>query len=171
MSVRLKSGRSAVRSRPWPLETRSSAVVWWGRSPLAIVFIRQNPLQCGRPLAELKVPRDRTSLDMRPVGANQKRFSQVLATTAGLAVICAVLAFIVLRDDRVVGAARALLFTDLPTGMIMFNEPLAAWNVAARALISVGCVWATRRHEEAAPVRSLSHHSLRSPGPPHPSAR
>ena len=31
--------------------------------------------------------------------------------------------------------------------MIVSNEPLTAWNVAALTLISVGCV-ATRRHEE-----------------------
>jgi hypothetical protein len=60
----------------------------------------------------------------------------------------------------------------LAAGVIVFIELLTAWNVAARALISAGCVLATRRHEEEAPVRSLPHQSLPSPrSSPHPSAR
>ena len=54
---------------------------------------------------------------------------------------------------REVGAARALVFTyinpvvALAAGVIVLNEPLTVWNVAALALILVGCVLATRRHE------------------------
>jgi drug/metabolite transporter (DMT)-like permease len=36
----------------------------------------------------------------------------------------------------------------LAAGVTVFNELLTVWNVAARALISVGCALATRRHEE-----------------------
>jgi len=35
--------------------------------------------------------------------------------------------------------------------VIVLNEPLTAWNVAALALILSGCVLATRRHSEQEP--------------------
>ena len=51
----LKSGRSPVRSRPWPPDTRRSAAVWWGWPAQAITSIRQNPPQVDRPLSVRKV--------------------------------------------------------------------------------------------------------------------
>ena len=51
----LKSGRSPVRSRPWPPDTRRSAAVWWGWPAQAIASIRQNPPQVDRPLGDRKV--------------------------------------------------------------------------------------------------------------------
>ena len=76
----------------------------------------------------------------------------------GLAVICTALAFIVFFAlIREVGAARALVFTyvnpavALLAGVIVLNEPLTAWNVAALALILVGCVLATHRPDEPVP--------------------
>lgn len=80
--------------------------------------------------------------------------TRVLLALGGLAVICTALAFIVFFAlIREVGAARALVFTyinpvvALAAGVIVLNEPLTVWNVAALALILVGCVLATRRHE------------------------
>jgi drug/metabolite transporter (DMT)-like permease len=80
--------------------------------------------------------------------------TRVLLALASLAVICTALAFIVFFAlIREVGAARALVFTyinpavALAAGVIVLNEPLTLWNVAALALILVGCVLATRRHE------------------------
>lgn len=79
--------------------------------------------------------------------------AKVLWALAGLAVICTALAFIVFFAlIREVGAARALVFTyinpavALAAGVIVLHEPLTPWNVAALALILVGCVLATRRH-------------------------
>ena len=84
--------------------------------------------------------------------------TQVLLALGGLAVICTALAFIVFFAlIREVGAARALVFTyinpavALAAGVIVLNEPLTAWNVAALALILAGCVLATRRHTEQEP--------------------
>jgi drug/metabolite transporter (DMT)-like permease len=84
--------------------------------------------------------------------------TQVLLALGGLAVICTALAFIVFFAlIREVGAARALVFTyinpavALAAGVIVLNEPLTAWNVAALALILSGCVLATRRHSEQEP--------------------
>ena len=75
---------------------------------------------------------------------------------AGLAVICTALAFLVFFAlIREVGAARALVFTyinpavALAAGVIVLNEPLTPWNIAALLLILIGCVLATRRHEPA----------------------
>lgn len=69
-----------------------------------------------------------------------------------MAVICTALAFIVFFAlIREVGAARALVFTyvnpavALLAGVVVLNEPLTAWNIAALALILVGCVLATHR--------------------------
>ena len=36
----------------------------------------------------------------------------------------------------------------LAAGVIVLNEPLTRWNVAALVLILIGCVLATRRHDE-----------------------
>jgi drug/metabolite transporter (DMT)-like permease len=84
--------------------------------------------------------------------------ARVLLALAGLAVICTALAFIVFFAlIREVGAARALVFTyinpavALAAGVIVLNEPLTPWNVAALALILAGCILATRRAEEPAP--------------------
>jgi drug/metabolite transporter (DMT)-like permease len=81
---------------------------------------------------------------------------RVLSALAGLAIICTALAFIVFFAlIREVGAARALVFTyvnpavALLAGVIVLNEPLTAWNVAALLLILVGCVLATHRPGEA----------------------
>jgi drug/metabolite transporter (DMT)-like permease len=78
--------------------------------------------------------------------------TRVLLAIAGLAVICTALAFIVFFAlIREVGAARALVFTyvnpavALLAGVVVLNEPLTAWNVAALALILAGCVLATHR--------------------------
>jgi drug/metabolite transporter (DMT)-like permease len=80
----------------------------------------------------------------------------VLSALAGLAIICTALAFIVFFAlIREVGAARALVFTyvnpavALLAGVIVLNEPLTGWNVAALLLILVGCVLATHRPGEA----------------------
>jgi drug/metabolite transporter (DMT)-like permease len=80
---------------------------------------------------------------------------QVLWALGGLAVICTALAFIVFFAlIREVGAARALVFTyinpavALAAGVIVLNEPLTAWNVAALALIMAGCVLATRPRKQ-----------------------
>ena len=82
--------------------------------------------------------------------------TQVLLALAGLAVICTALAFLVFFAlIREVGAARALVFTyinpavALAAGVIVLNEPLTPWNVAALVLILIGCVFATRRHDAA----------------------
>jgi drug/metabolite transporter (DMT)-like permease len=81
--------------------------------------------------------------------------TRVLLALAGLAIICTAIAFLVFFAlIREVGAARALVFTyinpavALAAGVIVLSEPLTAWNLAALALISVGCILATRRHEE-----------------------
>jgi drug/metabolite transporter (DMT)-like permease len=81
--------------------------------------------------------------------------SRVLLALAGLALICTALAFIVFFAlIREVGAARALVFTyinpavALAAGVIVLSEPLTMWNVAALALISFGCILATRRQEQ-----------------------
>jgi drug/metabolite transporter (DMT)-like permease len=82
------------------------------------------------------------------------------------------------RNDPRIGARRVPFGIQLnqpalalAAGVIVLNERLTAWNVAARALISVGYVLATRRHEEARVRSSLPHQSLRSLRSPHPSAR
>jgi drug/metabolite transporter (DMT)-like permease len=79
--------------------------------------------------------------------------TRVLVALGGLAVICTALAFLVFFAlIREVGAARALVFTyinpvvALTAGVLLLHEPLTPWNVAALALILVGCVLATRRH-------------------------
>jgi drug/metabolite transporter (DMT)-like permease len=84
--------------------------------------------------------------------------TRVLAALGGLAVICTALAFIVFFAlIREVGAARALVFTyinpavALAAGVIVLNEPLTLWNVAALVLIMAGCVLATRRPMEQLP--------------------
>jgi drug/metabolite transporter (DMT)-like permease len=84
--------------------------------------------------------------------------TRVLVALGGLAVICTALAFIVFFAlIREVGAARALVFTyinpavALAAGVIVLNEPLTLWNVAALALIMAGCVLATRRPKEDLP--------------------
>ena len=84
--------------------------------------------------------------------------TQVLLASAGLAVICTALAFIVFFAlIREVGAARALVFTyinpavALAAGVIVLHEPLTPSNVAALALILAGCLLATRRHTEREP--------------------
>jgi drug/metabolite transporter (DMT)-like permease len=78
--------------------------------------------------------------------------TRVLLALVALAVVCTALAFIVFFAlIREIGAARALVFTyinpvvALAAGVIVLNEPLTAFNVAALALILVGCVLATRR--------------------------
>jgi len=90
---------------------------------------------------------------------NEMPSTQVLLALGGLAIICTALAFIVFFAlIREVGAARALVFTyinpavALAAGVIVLNEPLTAWNVAALALIMAGCVLATRPHTEAEPA-------------------
>jgi drug/metabolite transporter (DMT)-like permease len=82
----------------------------------------------------------------------------VLLALAGLAVICTALAFIVFFAlIREVGAARALVFTyinpavALAAGVLVLQEPLTVWNLAALALILAGSVLATRRHPQAEP--------------------
>jgi drug/metabolite transporter (DMT)-like permease len=84
--------------------------------------------------------------------------NRVLLALAGLAVVCTALAFIVFFAlIREVGAARALVFTyvnpavALAAGVIVLNEPLTAWNVAALALILASCILATRRPKEQVP--------------------
>lgn len=82
--------------------------------------------------------------------------TRVLLALGGLAVICTALAFLVFFAlIREVGASRALVFTyinpvvALTAGVLLLHEPLTTWNVAALALILVGCVLATRRHADA----------------------
>ncbi len=82
--------------------------------------------------------------------------TRVLLALGALAVICTALAFIVFFAlIREVGAARALVFTyinpvvALAAGVIVLAEPLTPSNVAALALILVGCVLATRRRAVA----------------------
>jgi drug/metabolite transporter (DMT)-like permease len=94
--------------------------------------------------------------------------TRVLAALAGLAVICTALAFIVFFAlIREVGAARALVFTyvnpavALLAGVIVLNEPLTAWNVAALVLILAGCVLATHRPDEALPSPHPKEHVAR----------
>jgi drug/metabolite transporter (DMT)-like permease len=84
--------------------------------------------------------------------------TRVLLALAGLAVICTALGFIVFFAlIREIGAPRALVFTyinpavALAAGVLVLNEPLTPWNIAALALILVGCVLATRRHTEGSP--------------------
>ena len=81
--------------------------------------------------------------------------TRVLLALGGLAVICTALAFIVFFAlIREIGGARALVFTyinpavALAAGVIVLNEPLTLWTVAALALILAGCVLATRRPKE-----------------------
>ena len=68
---------------------------------------------------------------------------------------------------REVGAARALVFTyvnpavALLAGVIVLNEPLTAWNVAALVLILAGCVLATHRPDEAVPSPQTEEHVAR----------
>jgi drug/metabolite transporter (DMT)-like permease len=88
---------------------------------------------------------------------DQMPSNSVLLALGGLAVICTALAFIVFFAlIREIGAARALVFTyinpavALTAGVIVLNEPLTAWNLAALALILAGCVLATRRPKEHA---------------------
>ena len=82
--VRLKSGRSPVRSRPWPPDTRRSATVWRRRVPLATGCIRRNPPQDDLPLDYLKVPPNEPHVpDMRPIGADQKRLIRAWPRSAG----------------------------------------------------------------------------------------
>jgi drug/metabolite transporter (DMT)-like permease len=85
--------------------------------------------------------------------------TRVLVALGGLAVICTALAFIVFFAlIREVGAARALVFTyinpavALAAGVIVLNEPLTPWNIAALALILAGCVLATRRPKQASEI-------------------
>ncbi|MGZ8746052.1 MAG: DMT family transporter [Mycobacterium sp.] len=80
--------------------------------------------------------------------------TQVLLALGALAVICTALAFLVFFTlIREVGAARALVFTyinpavALAAGVIVLNEPLTPWNVAALILILIGCVLATHRRK------------------------
>jgi len=89
---------------------------------------------------------------------DQMPSTPVLLALGGLAVICTALAFIVFFAlIREIGAARALVFTyinpavALAAGVIVLNEPLTAWNVAALLLILAGCLLATRRPKEQAP--------------------
>jgi drug/metabolite transporter (DMT)-like permease len=93
---------------------------------------------------------------------------RVLSALAGLAIICTALAFIVFFAlIREVGAARALVFTyvnpavALLAGVIVLNEPLTAWNVAALLLILFGCVLATHRPGEAVPDPQRDEHVAR----------
>ena len=83
---------------------------------------------------------------------DQMPSTPVLLALGGLAVICTALAFIVFFAlIREIGAARALVFTyinpavALAAGVIVLNEPLTAWNVAALLLILAGCILATCR--------------------------
>jgi drug/metabolite transporter (DMT)-like permease len=94
--------------------------------------------------------------------------ARVLLAMAGLAIICTALAFIVFFAlIREVGAPRALVFTyvnpavALLAGVIVLNEPLTAWNVAALLLILAGCVLATHRPGEAVPDPQCDEHVAR----------
>jgi drug/metabolite transporter (DMT)-like permease len=91
--------------------------------------------------------------------------TRVLLALGGLAVICTAFAFIVFFAlIREVGAARALVFTyvnpavALLAGVIVLNEPLTAWNVAALVLILVGCVLATHRPDDPVPDPQSDEH-------------
>jgi drug/metabolite transporter (DMT)-like permease len=82
--------------------------------------------------------------------------ARVLVALAALAVVCTALAFIVFFAlIREVGAARALVFTyvnpvvALAAGVLVLDEPLTAWNVAALLLILAGCLLATRRRPDS----------------------
>lgn len=94
--------------------------------------------------------------------------TRVLLAIGGLAVICTALAFVVFFAlIREVGPARALVFTyvnpavALLAGVIVLDEPLTAWNVAALSLILAGCVLATHRPDEAAPDPQRDEHVAR----------
>jgi drug/metabolite transporter (DMT)-like permease len=94
--------------------------------------------------------------------------ARVLLAMTGLAIICTALAFIVFFAlIREVGAPRALVFTyvnpavALLAGVIVLNEPLTAWNVAALLLILAGCVLATHRPGEAVPDPQCDEHVAR----------
>jgi drug/metabolite transporter (DMT)-like permease len=94
--------------------------------------------------------------------------ARVLLAMTGLAIICTALAFIVFFAlIREVGAPRALVFTyvnpavALLAGVIVLNEPLTAWNVAALLLILAGCVLATHRPGEAVPDPQRDEHVAR----------
>lgn len=94
--------------------------------------------------------------------------TRVLLALGGLAVICTAVAFIVFFAlIREVGAARALVFTyvnpavALLAGVIVLNEPLTAWNVAALVLILAGCVLATHRPDEPVPDPQSDEHVAR----------
>jgi drug/metabolite transporter (DMT)-like permease len=94
--------------------------------------------------------------------------ARVLSAIAGLAIICTALAFIVFFAlIREVGAARALVFTyvnpavALLAGVLVLNEPLTAWNVAALLLILAGCVLATHRPDEPIPDPYCDEHVAR----------
>lgn len=83
---------------------------------------------------------------------DQMPSTRVLLALAALAVICTALAFLVFFAlIREVGAPRALVFTyvnpvvALTAGVIVLNEPLTVWNIAALTLIVAGCALATRR--------------------------
>ena len=83
-SSHLKSGRSPVRSRPWPPDTLRSATVWRGRVPLATGCIPRNPPQDDLPLDHLKVPPNEPHVpDMRAIGADQKRLIRAWPRSAG----------------------------------------------------------------------------------------
>jgi drug/metabolite transporter (DMT)-like permease len=92
----------------------------------------------------------------------------VLASLAGLAVICTALAFVLFfKLIAEVGPARALVFTyvnpavAVALGVVVLGEPLTIEIVAAFALILAGSVLATR---PARPGR-LGRLSRRRPGP------
>jgi drug/metabolite transporter (DMT)-like permease len=94
--------------------------------------------------------------------------SRVLLALGGLAVICTALAFIVFFAlIREIGAARALVFTyvnpavALLAGVVVLNEPLTAWNVAALVLILAGCVLATHRPDDPLPDPQCDEHVAR----------
>src|SRR3954470_8156792 len=94
--------------------------------------------------------------------------TRVLLALGGLAIICTALAFIVFFAlIREVGAARALVFTyvnpavALLAGVVVLNEPLTAWNVAALVLILGGCVLATHRPDEPLPDPQCDEHVAR----------
>lgn len=94
--------------------------------------------------------------------------ARVLWAIAGLAVICTALAFVVFFAlIREVGAARALVFTyvnpavALLAGVIVLNEPLTAWNVAALVLILIGCVLATHRPDDTVADLQRDEHVVR----------
>ena len=49
----------------------------------------------------------------------------------------------------------------LLAGVIVLNEPLTAWNVAALVLILAGCVLATHRPDEPVPDPQCDEHVAR----------